>query len=106
MDPSDYNKNVVAVRQAIEITNTGDTNRVDEVISPNYIERESQGDPVKSKLRGPEAFIDILKLLRSAFGDLHYEEQEVFSAPDKVAVVTRVTGKHTGNFFVIPPERK
>ena len=23
--------------------------------------------------------------------------------PDKVAVGTRVTGKHTGNFFIIPP---
>ena len=27
----------------------------------------------------------------------------MIAARDKVAVVARVTGKHTGNFFVIPP---
>jgi predicted ester cyclase len=96
-------ENIMTVRQAIEISNTGDTSRVDQVISPNYFDHESQADPVRSKLRGPEAFIDTVKMLRSAFADLHYEDQEVFSAPDKVAMVTRVTGKHTGNFFVIPP---
>lgn len=96
-------QHVQTVRQAIEISNTGDTSRVDEVISPNYFDHESQGDPVRSKLRGPEQFIDIVKMLRSAFADLHYKEQEVFTAHDKVAVVTRVTGEHTGNFFIIPP---
>ena len=96
-------ENIKTVRQAIEISNTGDTCRVDEVISPNYFDHESQGDPVRSKLRGPEQFIDIVKMLRSAFTDHHYEEQEVFATRDKIAVVARVTGKHTGNFFVIPP---
>jgi predicted ester cyclase len=96
-------ENIMTVRQAIEISNTGDISRVDEVISPNYFDDESQADPFRSKLRGPEAFIETVKMLRSAFADLHYEEQEVFSALDKVAVVTRVTGEHTGNFFVIPP---
>jgi|SRR5215469_9861981 len=95
-------ENIKTVRQAIEISNTGDTCRVDEVISPNYFDHESQGDPVRSKLRGPEQFIDIVKMLRSAFTDHHYEEQEVFAAHDRVAVVTRVTGEHTGNFFIIP----
>jgi len=28
----------------------------------------------------------------------------VFAVRDKVAVVVKVTGKHTGNFFVIPPK--
>jgi ketosteroid isomerase-like protein len=95
-------ENIMTVRQAIEISNTGDTSRVDQVISPNYFDHESQADPVRSKLRGPEAFIDTVKMLRSAFADLHYEDQEVFSAPDKVAMVTRVTGEHTGNFSSFP----
>jgi nogalonic acid methyl ester cyclase / aklanonic acid methyl ester cyclase len=41
--------------------------------------------------------------LRSAFADLHYEEQETIAAGDKVASIVKVTGKHMGNFFVIPP---
>jgi predicted ester cyclase len=96
-------ENVKLVRQAFEISNTGDTSRVHEIISPNYFNHESQVDPIRSKLRGPEEFIDTVRALRSAFTDLHYEEQEIFATREKVAVVVEVTGNHTGNFFVIPP---
>ena len=34
-------ENIMTVGQAIEISNTGDTGRVDEVISPNYFDHES-----------------------------------------------------------------
>ena len=96
-------ENIKAVRQVFEAINTGNISKVNEFISPQYFNHESQIDPVRSKLRGPEEFTDTVRALRQAFPDLHYEEQEVFAARDKVAVVARVTGKHTGNFFVIPP---
>jgi predicted ester cyclase len=96
-------ENIRVVRQALEAVNTGDTNKIHEVISPKYFNHESQVDPVRSKLRGPEEFIDTVRALRSAFADLHYEEQEVIAAGDKVALIVKVSGKHTGNFFVIPP---
>ena len=59
-------------------------------------------DPVRSKLRGPEEFIDTVKNLRSAFADLHYEEQETIVSRDKVISILNVSGKHVENFFVIP----
>jgi predicted ester cyclase len=96
-------EHIRTVRQALEISNTGDTSRVHEIISTQYFNHESQIDPVRSKMRGPEEFIDTVRALRHAITDLHYEEQEVFATRDKIAVVARVTGKHTGNFFVIPP---
>jgi predicted ester cyclase len=96
-------ENIRIVRQAFEAINTGDTSRIHEVINPQYFNHESQVDPVRSKLRGPEEFIDTVRALRSAFADLHYEEQEVIAAGDKVASIVSVSGKHTGNFFVIPP---
>src|SRR5437588_8646116 len=96
-------ENIKIVRRALEAINTGDTGRIHEVISPQYFNHESQVDPVRSKLRGPEEFIDTVRALRSAFVGLHYQEQEVFAADDKVALVVKVSGKHTGNFFVIPP---
>ena len=34
-------ENIMTVGQAIEISNTGDRGRVDEVISPNYFDHES-----------------------------------------------------------------
>jgi uncharacterized protein (TIGR02246 family) len=95
--------NVRVVREALEAINSGDISKVQEFISPQYFNHESQIDPVRSKLRGPEEFIDTVKNLRSAFADLHYEEQETIASKDKVISIRNVTGKHVGNFFVIPP---
>src|SRR5918992_4167666 len=67
--------NTRVIRQALEALNTGDLSRIHEFISPQYFNHESQVDPVRSKLRGPEEFMDTVKNLRSAFSDLHYEEQ-------------------------------
>ena len=95
--------NISVVREALEALNSGDLSRVYEVISPQYFNHESQMDPVRSKLRGPDEFIDTVKNLRSAFADLHYEEQETLASGDKVISIVTVTGKHVGNFFGIAP---
>src|ERR671910_35504 len=94
------------VREVLEALNSGDISRVHEFISPQYFNHESQMDPVRSKLRGPEEFIDTVKNLRNAFANLHYEEQETIASGDKVVSILNATGKHVGNFFVIPPTGK
>lgn len=100
-------ENINAVRRAIKAFNTGDTNNVHEFISSEYINRESQKakDSYRSQLTGPEEFIDTIKNLRSAFPDLHYEEQEIISQDDRVVFIGIVTGTHKGSFFFIPPTR-
>jgi uncharacterized protein (TIGR02246 family) len=95
--------NIRVVREALEALNSGDISNVQEFISPQYFNHESQMDPIRSKLRGPEEFIDTVRNLRSAFADLHYEEQETIASKDKVISILNVTGKHVGRFFVIPP---
>ena len=95
--------NINIVRQVFKAFNTGDVSKVNEFISSQYFNHESQMDPVRCNLRGPEEFIDTIKNLRNAFGNLHYEEQETIATSDKVVSIVNVTGKHTGNFFVIPP---
>ena len=69
------------VRHAIEALDTGDTSKIHEFISVDYINRESQFAKVSysPKLRGSEEFVDTIKNLRSAFPDLHYEEHEIIS---------------------------
>jgi len=64
------------VIQALEALNTGNVSKVHEFISPQYFNHESQMDPVRSKLRGPQEFIDTVKNLRSAFADLHYKNKK------------------------------
>src|SRR5215207_232457 len=98
--------NIRVVRKVFEALNSGDMSKVHEFIGPQYFNHESQMDPVRSKLRGPEEFIDTVKNLRSAFANLHYEEQETIASGDKVISILNVTGKHVGNFFVIPPTGK
>lgn len=98
-------ENINAVRRTIKAFNTGNTNNVHEFISSEYINRESQKakDSYRSQLTGPEEFIDTIKNLRSAFPDLHYEEQEIISQDDRVVFIGIVTGTHKGSFFFIPP---
>jgi uncharacterized protein (TIGR02246 family) len=95
--------NVRVVRQALEALNSGDTSRIHKYISLDYFNHESQVDPIRSKLRGPEEFIDTVRNLRTAFPDLHYEELKIFASKDKVISTLFVTGEHLGNFFLIPP---
>jgi len=95
--------NIKVVRQSLEALNSGDTSMIHEYISSDYFDHESQVDPIRSKMRGPEEFIDTVKNLRTAFPDLHYKELEIFASKDMVISTLFVTGEHLGNFFAIPP---
>jgi nogalonic acid methyl ester cyclase / aklanonic acid methyl ester cyclase len=97
-------KNIKIVRRSIEALNTGDITKVTEFIHPNYFDRDSQSIPGREKLRGSEAFVDIVKKLRAELSELHYKEQEIIVASnDKVVSIMIVSGKHTGDLFGIPP---
>jgi hypothetical protein len=73
-------ENIKTVRCAIEAFNTGDTTNLHHFISPDYINKESQShkDSYRSKLKGPEEFIDTIKNLRSAFPDHHFPNLSLF----------------------------
>jgi nogalonic acid methyl ester cyclase / aklanonic acid methyl ester cyclase len=96
-------KNIKIVQRSIEALNTGDVTNVSEFIHPNYFDRDSQSIPGREKLRGSEAFVNIVKSLRAALSELHYKEQEIIASNDKVVSIMIVTGKHTGDLFGIPP---
>lgn len=96
--------NVRFVKYVIDALNTGDTSRVSEFISPIYFNHESQMDPVRSKMRGPQEFIDTVVNIRKAISDIHYELLESVASNKKVVSIVSVRGKHTGSFFgFIPP---
>jgi predicted ester cyclase len=96
--------NIRFVKYVIDALNTGDTSKVSEFISPIYFNHESQMDPVRSKMRGPQEFIDTVVNLRKAISDIHYELLESVASNEKVVSIVSVRGKHTGSFFgFIPP---
>lgn len=98
--------NINTVRKVAEAFNTGNVNNVSEFISPQYFNHESQVDPVRGQLRGPEEFIDTVENLRIAFPNLRHEEQSTIAQGDTVISVLNVTGTNTGNFFILPPTGK
>ena len=59
--------NINSVRRVAEAFNTGNVSNVSEFISLQYFNHESQVDPVRGQLRGPEEFIDTVENLRIAF---------------------------------------
>jgi predicted ester cyclase len=96
--------NIRLVRNVIDALNTGDISRVSDFISPNYFNHESQMDPVRSKMRGPQEFIVTVVNIRKAFSDLKYELTDSITSNEKVISIVSVRGKHTGSFFgFIPP---
>jgi predicted ester cyclase len=98
--------NIYAVRQVAEAFITGNVSNVSKFISPQYFNHESQVDPVRGQLRGPEEFIDTVENLRIAFPNLRHEEQLTIAQGDTVISVLNVTGTNTGNFFLLPPKGK
>jgi predicted ester cyclase len=95
--------NIGLVRNIIDALNTGDTSDVSDFISPNYFNHESQMDPVRSKMRGPQEFIDTVVNIRKAFSDLHYELIDSVGSNEKVVSIVSVEGKHTDSFFEFIP---
>jgi steroid delta-isomerase-like uncharacterized protein len=95
--------NTKLARQVIEAFNTGNVGNVSQFIGPQYFNHESQVDPVRSKLRGSEEFIDTVKKNRIAFPDLRHEEQAIITQGDMVVSIINVTGTNKGNFFILPP---
>ena len=55
--------NTKLARQVIEAFKTGDVSNVSRFISPQYFNHESQVDPVRGQLRGPEEFIDTVEII-------------------------------------------
>ncbi|MEW6604227.1 MAG: ester cyclase [Thermoproteota archaeon] len=100
---SSTDENIRTVRRLIEAFNAGDVNKLDELVSPEYFNHESQASPERAKLRGPEEVRDTITKLRSAFADLRYEEQDIIASGDKVVMILLVSGRHVGNFFGIEP---
>jgi steroid delta-isomerase-like uncharacterized protein len=95
-------ENVQVVRRFFEAAATGDTSKANEFIDPHWVNAESQANLRLTNLRGPEAFVESIKILRSAFADLQYKEEEILAARDRVIAIMSVSGRHVGNYAGIP----
>jgi predicted ester cyclase len=95
--PSDSSKQLVR-RLFEDIINSGDLDRLGEVISADFVGPTDQ--------RGPAGFAGVIAALRIGFPDIQYTLDELLAEGDRVAVRWTWHGTHTGPFRSFPPSGK
>ncbi|MBI4498062.1 MAG: ester cyclase [Chloroflexi bacterium] len=93
--------NETIVRRAVEeILGKGNLALVDELIAPNYVGHVTF---IPETMRGPEAARKVVQTFRTAFPDLTFTIEDLFTAGDKVACRFTAQGTHQGELMGIRP---
>jgi steroid delta-isomerase-like uncharacterized protein len=95
-------ENKAQFRRVLDIINSGDLDKADEVIARDYVYR-SPGSP---EMRGPDGFRQLISMYRAAFPDLNMVVDDMLAEGDKVAARWTATGTHRGELMGIPPTGK
>jgi steroid delta-isomerase-like uncharacterized protein len=83
-----------------EVWNRGNLDELDLLLDANYTNHTpSTPNPPP----GPAGLKPIVRALRSAFPDLHYEIKDIIATEDSVIARVVMTGTHRGDLFGLPP---
>ncbi len=85
-----------------EAFNKGDLAVANEIMTTNYVYR----GPMGQELIGPEGFMQVVTMFRTAFPDIHATLEDMFAEGDKVAHRTTIRGTHKGDLMGIAPTGK
>lgn len=97
-------QNKAVVRQVVEeIFNRGNISRADELLSPDFVEREELPPGIP---RDREGVKQLTIMMRSAFPDFKATIDDIVAEGDKVVVRQTWSGTHKGEFMGIPPTGK
>src|SRR5215471_9149590 len=83
-----------------EVFNQGNLAIVDELVAPDFLNHEV---PRGMNNRGPDSMRQIVRMLRTAFPDLHFTIEELVAEGDTVASRVIMKGTHLGPFQGIAP---
>ena len=83
-----------------EVFNQGNLALVDELVAPDFLNHEV---PPGMNNRGPESTRQVVRMLRTAFPDLHVVIEELVAEGDTVAGRVTMRGTHLGPFQGIAP---
>jgi steroid delta-isomerase-like uncharacterized protein len=83
-----------------EVWNRGNVDLLDELLASDYINHTpSTPDPPP----GPSGLKPIVRAIRQAFPDLHYEIKDVVATEHAVVMRVIMTGTHRGDLFGLAP---
>ncbi len=83
-----------------EVFNQGNLAIVDDLVAPDFLNHEV---PPGMNNRGPDSTRQIVKMLRTAFPDLHVTIEDLVAEGDTVAGRVTMSGTNLGPFQGIPP---
>jgi steroid delta-isomerase-like uncharacterized protein len=90
----------IALRLYEEVWNERKLNVVDELISPSH----ALHDPnLSGSQTGPDGYKQQVVRFTTAFPDLHFAIEDIFSEQDKLVVSWMISGTHEGEYEGIPP---
>ena len=92
-------QNIATMKRFVEeVINQGRLETADEIVEENFIEL----DPLPGQRQGREGLKEVVSMLRTAFPDIHWVDEETVAAGDKVVTRFTWTGTHRGDFLGIP----
>ena len=83
-----------------EVFNQGNLALVDELVAPDFLNHEV---PPGMNNRGPDSTRQVVRMLQTAFPDLHVTIEELVAEGDTVAGRVTMSGTHLGPFQGIAP---
>jgi len=86
-----------------EVLNNGNVSTIDELLAPNFVEREvlPPGTP-----GGREGVKQLTMMFRTAFPDFNVSIDDMIAEGDKIVARTTWNGTQKGEFMGIPPSGK
>ncbi len=97
-------QNKALVHQLVEeVINQGNASMVDELLAPDFVERE---DLPPGMPRDREALKQLTTMLHSAFPDFKATIDDIVAEGDKVVIRQTWSGTHKGEFMGVPPTGK
>jgi predicted ester cyclase len=89
-----------------EIRHQGQLDTVAEVIAPDYVGHTSQYRQGGQPMYGPARVRQLIAAMRAPFPDVHFTEEDLLVAGDKVIARWTCRGTHLGEFLGRPPTGK
>jgi len=91
------------IRRFTDFINSGDPNLAPALVSPDAV-FHAPGAP--APLVGPDGYLQLLAMLRSAFSDVRWVLEEAVAESDTIAARFSMSGTNDGAFMGAPPTGK
>jgi steroid delta-isomerase-like uncharacterized protein len=91
------------IRRFTNFINSGDPNLAPELVSTDAI---FHAPGVPAPLLGPDGYLELLAMLRSAFSDVRWVLEEAVAEGDTIAARFGMSGTNDGSFMGAPPTGK